>query len=150
MSQWSNRGNRPDIKMNYESNKIKASNISPKNKASKVYNQKNSPKTKNQKNSNTQNERIIHQSIKRNYDPEGNSIIRTEIVREIEENTEDNLNSKSNMNIIRNNLISYGINNTYSEENPEIIYDENYEMISPRSYNTHFKNGQKCKKNQNS
>ena len=147
MNKWSNRGKRPEIQMNYNSNRINTSNVSPKNKSSKIYHQKNSPRNTNQNYTNPQNEKIISHSIKRNYDQEGNSIIRTEIVRELEESNDNNLNSRSIMNIRPNiNSMTYGINNNYSGENQEIIYDENYEMISPRSYNTHFKNGQKCKK----
>ena len=147
MNKWSNRGKRPEIQMNYNSNRINTSNISPKNKSSKIYNQKNSPRNINQNYTNPQNEKIISHSIKRNYDQDGNSIIRTEIVRELEESNDNNLNSRSIMNLRPNiNSMNYGINNNYSGENQEIIYDENYEMISPRSYNTHFKNGQKCKK----
>ena len=39
---------------------------------------------------NTKNEKIIQHSIKRNYDPEGNSIITTKIVREIDYNIDQN------------------------------------------------------------
>ena len=134
MNQRSNRGNRPENKIQYKSNKVSKSNISPKNNIKSIRNPINSPRN----NINPQNEKIISHSIKRVYDREGNSIIRTEIMREVDLEDENNINSKSKINT--RPIMPYGINNTYSEENPEILYDENYEIISPRDYNTQFKN----------
>ena len=127
MSQWSTRGKRPDIHLNYNPNQINTSNnISQRNKVSQIYNQRNSPRNKIQNNNNnSQKEKILSHSIRRNYDQEGNSIIRTEIVREIEENNENDFN--------------------YPEE---IIYDNNYEMISPRSKNEIKKMGHVMSYNQ--
>ena len=158
MNKWSNRGNQPEIKLSKNSNKINTSNLSPKNKSTKIQNQKNSPKNKTTSHYNSKGEKIIEHSIQRNYDQEGNSIVRTKIVREVgSDNPEENLNSKSIMeirpkknyfpykvyNIQENNIQQYS---NMEEENPEIMYDENYEIISPRSYNTKFKNTQQFRK----
>ena len=161
MKKWSNRGNRPEIKLSKQSNKIKSSNFSPKNKSTKIQNQKNSPKNKTSSLNqyNTKAEKIIEHSIQRNYDQDGNSIVRTKIVREIGlDKPEENFNSKSIMEIRpkTNNYFPYKVNHRqenifqqYSnmeEENPEIMYDENYEIISPRAYNTKFKSTQQFRK----
>ena len=158
MNKWSNRGNQPKIKLSKNSNKINSFNLSPKNKSTKIQNQKNSPKNKTISHYNSKEEKIIEHSIQRNYDQDGNSIVRTKIVREIGlDNPEENLNSKSIMEMRpKKNYFPYKVNHIqennfqqYSnmeEENPEIMYDENYEIISPRSYNNKFKGTQQFKK----
>ena len=100
MNQKTKALNYPVIQMKYSPKNIYQSGNSPHNISSKVYHQKQfsnyqiiSPDKKN-------NEKIIHHSIKRNFDPEGNAIITTKIVREIDYNeNKNNLNSNSIMNI---------------------------------------------------
>ena len=145
MNQWSNRGKRPDIQKKNKFIKIYRNRISPKNNSTKINNMRNSPKQTNQ------NESIIHHKLGRDIDHEGNSIIRTEILREIEqENNDYDVNSKTLMEIrpknkrfpyVTNNKFMYYPNNV-NENKENIMYDENYEIISPLSYNTNFKNTQ--------
>ena len=141
--------------------KFKAKNViksgsSSKYTSSKISGQINTPKYS--KINNQKNQKILHHSIRRNFDPEGNAIITTKIVREIDsEKGGKNLYSRSIMNARQNERnISYGINNeldnrykhcsSYSnvdDNNQEIKYHENYEMFSPCSYGTQYKKVQK-------
>ena len=141
--------------------KFKAKNViksgsSSKYTSSKISGQINTPKYS--KINNQKNQKILHHSVRRNFDPEGNAIITTKIVREIDsEKGGKNLYSRSIMNARQNERnISYGINNeldnrykhcsSYSnvdDKNQEIKYHENYEMFSPCSYGTQYKKVQK-------
>ena len=141
--------------------KFKAKNViksgsSSKYTSSKISGQINTPKYS--KINNQKNQKILHHSVRRNFDPEGNAIITTKIVREIDsEKGGKNLYSRSIMNARQNERnISYGINNeldnrykhcsSYSnidDNNQEIKYHENYEMFSPCSYGTQYKKVQK-------
>jgi len=151
MKKWSNRGKRPEIQLPNNSNFKISSNVSPQNKSFQIQNHKNSPQHKTSNQTNSQNEKIIHHSIYRNYDKKGNSIVRTKIVKEIDLENNEEMDNRQN-----SEFIQYGMNNrqqndyiNYSnegEENPQIIYDENYEIISPRSYNTKFKGTQQFRK----
>ena len=132
------------------------SGSSSKYTSSKISGQINTPKYS--KINNQKNQKILHHSVRRNFDPEGNAIITTKIVREIDsEKGGKNLYSRSIMNARQNERnISYGINNeldnrykhcsSYSnvdDNNQEIKYHENYEMFSPCSYGTQYKKVQK-------
>ena len=141
--------------------KFKAKNViksgsSSKYTSSKISGQINTPKYS--KINNQKNQKILHHSVRRNFDPEGNAIITTKIVREIDsEKGGKNLYSRSIMNARQNERnISYGINNeldnrykhcsSYSnvdDNNQAIKYHENYEMFSPCSYGTQYKKVQK-------
>ena len=154
MKKFSNRGKRPDIQLPNQSNYKIPSNVSPQNKSFQMQNQKNSPQHKGQYQTNSKKEKIIHHSIHRNYDPKGNTIIRTKIVKEIDlDNNQDmDMDDRPKSGFIHydinnrneNDYINYSNNEVY--ENPQIMYDENYEIISPRLFNTKFKNTQKFKK----
>ena len=166
MNHRSNQANKTNIKMQFKSSNIHGSQTSPKISSSQIYNQKKPSEYKKINQTKEKNEKIIHQSVRRNFDPNGNSIIRTKIVREVDVNNDtDGINSKSMMNNIqRERNYQYGLNNeqerkflhftNYSsndeeeeiQENPEILYDENYEMRSPYSYNSQFQNSQKFQK----
>ena len=154
MSQRPNLSNKLEIKQQFNAKNKYTSNSSSQNASSKLANQKKTSEYKRVSNNSSNNEKILHRSIRRNFDPEGNAIITTKIVREIgSQKGENNLNSKSMINPNKNKRnISYGLNNeqqnkymhysNYSsnsdEENPEIIYGGNYEMFSPCSYNTQY------------
>ena len=154
MSQRPNLSNKLEIKQQFNAKNKYTSNSSSQNASSKLANQKKTSEYKRVSNNSSNNEKILHRSIRRNFDPEGNAIITTKIVREIgSQKGENNLNSKSMINPNKNKRnISYGLNNeqqnkymhysNYSsnsdEENPEIIYGGNYEMFSSCSYNTQY------------
>ena len=153
MKKWSNRGKRPDIQLQNQSNYKISSNVSPQRKSYQIQNQKNSPQHKSIYETNSKNEKIIHHSIHRNYDPKGNTIIRTKIVKEIDLDNNQEIDTRQknefiqydmNMNMNNRNETDY-LNYTKNEndDNHQIMYDENYEIISPRSFNTKFKNTQK-------
>ena len=156
MSQRQNLSNKPETKRQFNAKNKYTSSSSSQNKSSKITTQQKTSQYKKIDNTLSNNDKILHHSIKRNFDKEGNAIVTTKIVREIgSERSENNLNSRSMINSKPNTRnISHGINNEqenkyifYSnnsgnadEENPEIIYGENYEMYSPCSYNTQYKN----------
>ena len=156
MSQRQNLSNKPETKRQFNAKNKYTSSSSSQNKSSKITSQQNSSHYKKINNTSSNNDKILHRSIKRNFDQEGNAIITTKIVREIgSEKVGNNLNSRSMINSKPNTRnISYGINNEqenkylyYSnisgntdEENPEMMYKENYEMFSPCSYNAQYKN----------
>ena len=151
MKKWSNRGKRPDIQLQNQSNYKISSNVSPQRKSYQIQNQKNSPQHKSIYETNSKNEKIIHHSIHRNYDPKGNTIIRTKIVKEIDLDNNQEIDTRQknefiqyDMNMNNRNETDY-LNYTKNEndDNHQIMYDENYEIISPRSFNTKFKNTQK-------
>ena len=159
MRQRQNLSNQPEIKSQFNAKNKFTSSSSVQNISSKTTNQKKSFEYKKINNTTSNNEKILHRSVRRNFDPEGNAIVTTKIVREIgSEKVENNLNSKSMINPNQyNRNISFGINNEqekkymhYSnhssnadEENSDIIYGGNYEMFSPCSYNTHYQSKKK-------
>ena len=158
MSQQQNRSNQPEVKVQFKAKNVYKAGGSPKNASSNISNQKKTTEYKKINNTTTNKEKIIHHSVRRNIDPEGNAIITTKIVREVGSGKfGNNLNSRSMINAKANaRNISYGINNDqenkymqYSnfskneEENQGIMHDRNYEIFSPCSYNSQFKQTQK-------
>ena len=79
-----------DIHMKFHPNQIVNMSNSPVNQSSYLNHQKQYSDFQLISPINTKNEKIIQHSIKRNYDPEGNSIITTKIVREIDYNIDQN------------------------------------------------------------
>ena len=137
----------------YQFRQEKTSNIGNAsiNKSGKIYHLKQymdyPPNNQNLPN----NEKIIHHSIKRNIDQEGNTIITTKIVREVDVNAGDNiLNSNSIRDIIPNtnidslyknngnkNDILYYSNNEEQEKLRHGSNNENY-IFSPSSYGNKY------------
>ena len=121
------------------------------NKSSHIYHQKQyidyPPNNQNL----PKNEKIIHHSIKRNIDQEGNTIITTKIVREVDVNAGDNiLNSNSIVDMIPNsnidsiyknngnkNDILYYSSNEAQEKLRHEGNNENY-IYSPSSYGNKY------------
>ena len=148
-----------DIHMKYNPNQIYNISNSPVNQSSYIHHQKQYSDYQVISPSQNKNEKIIHRSIKRNFDREGNAIITTKIVREIDYNDDkNNFNSNSIMNIrpkaINN---SFQINNEHDNEilrysnysnnqeqdNASGMYNNNnyrYNMVSPNSYESHENN----------
>ena len=159
MNQRQNKSNKPDNKIQYTSKNIYTAGSSPKNGFSKINVQNISPNNKRKNTQKENSQKIIHHSVKRNFDPEGNAIVTTKIVREVNsEKNGNNMNSKSMISSRQNaKNYSYGINNEHEgnnfyysnysnneeEADAEMIHDENYEIFSPNSYNTQFKKTQK-------
>ena len=156
MSQRQNQSLKQEKKTQYSSTNKYTSVLSPKYTTSKIIEKNISPNNKRRNNNMEKEQKILHRSVRRNVDQDGNAIITTKIVREID--TEKGGKSSKGKSMIgsRQNArnISYGLNNEqedkyiyYSnngdEENQEYIYDENYEMFSPCSYNSQFKKTQK-------
>ena len=150
MNQRQNRSNQPEIKVQFKAKNSYKAGGSPKNVSSNISTQKKATEYKKINNTTTNKDKILHHSVKRNFDKEGNAIITTKIVREIGSEKGGKNNSKSMLNTKQNTRnISYGINNeqsnkymhysnysnTAEEDNTGIIYDTNYEMFSPASYN---------------
>ena len=79
-----------DIHMKFHPNQIYNMSNSPVNQSSYLNHQKQYSDFQLISPINTKNEKIIQHSIKRNYDQEGNSIITTKIVREIDYNIDQN------------------------------------------------------------
>ena len=145
-----------DIHMKYHPNQIYNVSSSPNNQSSYMHHQKQFSDYQLISPGQNKNEKIIHRSIKRNFDPEGNAIITTKIVREIDyDDNNNNFNSNSIMNIrpkaINN---SFQINNEHENEmlrysnysnneeqgNVSAIYTNKnygYNIISPNTYETH-------------
>ena len=123
------------------------------NKSSHIYHQKQYLDY-NSKNQNLpKNEKIIHHSIKRNIDQEGNTIITTKIVREVDVNAGDNiLNSNSIADMIpntnidslyknngnRNDILYYSSNEAQEKLRHE-GKNENF-IFSPSSYGNKYNN----------
>ena len=159
MNQRQNKSNKPDNKIQYTSKNIYTAGSSPKNGFSKINVQNISPNNKRKNTQKENSQKIIHHSVKRGFDSEGNAIVTTKIVREVNsEKNGNNMNSKSMISSRQNTKnYSYGINNEHEgnnfyysnysnneeEANAEMIHDENYEIFSPNSYNTQFKKTQK-------
>ena len=151
--------NNPDIQMKYRPKRIYPAGNSPKNISSKVNHQKKFSDYQMVSPNPRDNEKIIHHSIKRNFDPEGNAIITTKIVREIDYNdNKNNINSDSIMNIRpkamnasfqRNNeqenkIFRYSnYSNNEEIDNSNGIYNSQnygYPSFSPESYESHENN----------
>ena len=156
MSQRQNQSLKQEKKTQYSSTNKYTSVLSPKYTTSKIIEKNISPNNKRRNNNMEKEQKILHRSVRRNVDQDGNAIITTKIVREI--GTEKGGKSSKGKSMIgsRQNArnISYGLNNEqedkyiyYSnngdEENQEYIYDENYEIFSPCSYKSQFKKTQK-------
>ena len=95
---------------------------SPKNMSSQVYHQKQYSDYQIISPDQNQNEKIIHRSIKRNFDTEGNAIITTKIVREIDYNdNKNNINSNSIMNI-RPKALNASFQRNNEQENKILRY----------------------------
>ena len=131
----------------------KTSNIgnASKNISGQIYHQKQFIDYPSNNQNLPKNEKIIHHSIKRNIDQEGNTIITTKIVREVDVNAGDNiLNSNSigdmipNTNInslyknngIKNDILYYSNNETQEKLRHE-GNNENY-IFSPSSYGNKY------------
>ena len=132
--------NEPNIQI-YIPKRIYNAGNSPNNKSSMMYHQKQYSDYQIINPNHNQKEKIIHRSIKRNFDPEGNAIITTKIVREIGYNdNENNLNSNSIMNI-RPKDINYSIQN--KEQDNEIFRYSNYSNNDEMENNSRMYNNQK-------
>ena len=162
MKQQQNWSNKSTNQTQYKSTKIYSGGSSQKNISSQIYNQNNSPQYSKINTNISKNGKVIHRSTRRNIDEDGNAIITTKIVREIGQgNIGNNINSKSMIDS-RSKIgnMSYGINNeqgrnytkysNYSNndygDNQDIMYDDNYEIYSPCSYNTQYQKSQKIEK----
>ena len=151
--------NKQDIQMKYRPKRIYQGMNSPKNMSSQVYHQKQYSDYQIISPDQNQNEKIIHRSIKRNFDTEGNAIITTKIVREIDYNdNKNNINSNSIMNIRpkalnasfqRNNeqenkILRYSnYSNNEEMDNASGMYNNQnygYQMFSPNSFQSQENN----------
>ena len=129
---------------------------SPKNKSNQVHHQKQYSDYQFPNQKPNKNEKIIHHSIKRNFDEEGNAIITTKIVREVDlDGGENILNSNSVMSVRpQNNYGSFYSNNeqendillysNYSnneeQENSSGVYNSQNFIFSPSTYNNSYEN----------
>ena len=149
-----------DIQIMYGSKRMYQIPNSPNNKSSLIHHQKQYSDYHIINPNQAKNEKIIHRSIKRNFDPEGNSIITTKIVREIDfDNNKNNMNSNSIMNIRPKAINStYGRNNEHKSEilrysnysnneeidnNASVVYNKRnygYDMFTPNTYESQEKN----------
>ena len=77
MSQQQNRSNQPEVKVQFKAKNVYKAGGSPKNASSNISNQKKTTEYKKINNTTTNKEKIIHRSVRRNIDPEGNAIITT-------------------------------------------------------------------------
>ena len=159
MNRKTNGINQTAIKMNYKTKGMFPLGISPQNKSSQYYHQKQYSDYGVIDPEKSKNEKIIHRSIKRNFDPEGNAIITTKIVREIDyDDNKNNFNSNSIMNIKpkamnssyqRNNehqkkILRYSnySNNEEINNSSAVYHNQNYgyDAFSPDSYESHENN----------
>ena len=125
MNPKTNGIHKKNIQMKYKAKRMYQIPNSPKNQSSLIHHQKQYSDYHAIEPNQNQNEKIIHRSIKRNFDPKGNAIITTKIVREIDyDNNKNNINSNSIMNI-RPKAInsSFGRNN---ELQSEVLRYSNY------------------------
>ena len=79
MSQRQNLSNKPETKRQFNAKNKYTSSSSSQNKSSKITSQQNSSHYKKINNTSSNNDKILHRSIKRNFDQEGNAIITTKI-----------------------------------------------------------------------
>ena len=165
MNQRQNQSNKSYNQTQYKSSQIYIGSSSPKNIHSSSNNQKNSAQYSKINNGILKNGKVIHRSTRKNFDEDGNTIITTKIVREMNQgNFGNNINSRSMIDSRHGNgNINYRINNEqgkkynqyskYSnnenEENQEVIYGNNYGMFSPSSYKTQIKATEKYEKYSN-
>ena len=156
MNKGQNQSKKQEKKIQYSSTNKYSGISSPKYGAAKIIEQNISPNNKRKNNNMEKEQNIIHRSVRRNVDQDGNAIITTKIVREVNTEKGGKIPKTRSMIDTRQNArnIPYGINNEQEdkylyfsnngdEENQEYIYDENYEMFSPCSYNSQFKKAQK-------
>ena len=156
MNKKQNQPQKQEKKIQYSSTNKFTAISSPKYGSSKIIEQNISPNNKRKNNNTEKDQKIIHRSVRRNVDQDGNAIITTKIVREIGTEGGGKISKTRSMLDTRQNArnIPYGINNEQNdkylycsnnedEENQEYIYDENYDMFSPCSYNSQFKKIQK-------
>ena len=129
---------------------------SPKNKSNQVQHQIQYSDYQFPNQNQNKNEKILHHSIKRNFDEEGNAIITTKIVREVDLDGGDNiLNTNSVMSVRpQNNYGSFYSNNeqendilfysNYSnneeQENSSGVYNNQNFIFSPSTYNNSYEN----------
>ena len=158
MNPKTNGIHKKNIQMKYKAKRMYQIPNSPKNQSSLIHHQKQYSDYHAIEPNQNQNEKIIHRSIKRNFDPKGNAIITTKIVREIDYDNNNNINSNSIMNI-RPKAInsSFGRNNelqsevlrysNYSNkeeiENASAVYNNRnygYDVISPNTYESQENN----------
>ena len=158
MNPRTNGIHKKDIQMKYKTKRMYQIPNSPKNKSSLIHHQKQYSDYHVINPNQNQNEKIIHRSIQRNFDPKGNAIITTKIVREIDYDNNNNINSNSIMNIRPKALnSSFGRNNelksevlrysNYSNneeiENASAVYNNRnygYDVISPNTYESQENN----------
>ena len=148
--------NQPSPQIQYIPKKMHNMPNSPKNKTNQVHHQKqySDYQFPNQKPNKT--EKIIHHSIKRNFDEEGNAIITTKIVREVDLDGGDNiLNTNSVMsgrpqnnygsfysnNEQENDILLYSnYSNNEEQENSSGVYNNQNFIFSPSTYNNSYEN----------
>ena len=142
--------------MKYRPKRIYQVPNSPNNQSSLIHHQKQYSDYHVISPNQNKNEKIIHRSIKRNFDPEGNAIITTKIVREIDyDNNKNNINSNSIMNIrpkavntsFRGNnehkLRYSNYSNNEEIENASAIYNNRnygYDVFTPNTYESQDNN----------
>ena len=87
--------------------------------------------------SQNKNEKIIHHSVRRNFDDEGNAIVTTKIVREVDlDEGETILNSNSILNMrSKSNFGTFYSNNEQENDNLYFSNNEEQENTSGRPYN---------------
>ena len=157
MNTKTNGIHKKDIQMKYKAKRMYQIPNSPKNKSSLIHHQKQYSDYHAINPSQNQNEKIIHRSIKRNFDPKGNAIITTKIVREIDYDNNNNINSNSIMNIrpkainssfgnneLKNEALRYSnYSNNEEIENASAVYNNRnygYNVISPNTYESQENN----------
>ena len=159
MNQKTNAINYPDIQMKYRPKGFYQALNSPKNKSSLISHQKQYSDYQVISPNQNKNEKILHHSIKRNYDPEGNAIITTKIVREIDyDNNKNSFDSNSIMNIRpkainssfqrnneqKNEILRYSnYSNNEEMDNASAIYSNRnygYSAVSPNIYESYENN----------
>ena len=166
MNHKTNGINQTEIQMKYRTKGKFPIGTPPNNNSSQIYHQKQYSDYEVGGPEQNKNEKIIHRSIKRNFDQEGNAIITTKIVREIDyDDNKNNFNSNSIMNIRpkvispsfqRNNehhkkILRYS-NYSNNEEinNTSGLYNNQnygYDAFSPDSYESHENNYTKINNN---
>ena len=113
MNQRQNQANKSETKIQFKAKNVYKAGGSHQNIPSNNINQQKTSGYKKINNTTSNKEKILHRSVKRNFDQEGNAIITTKIIREVgDKNGENNFNSKSMINSKSNaRNYSYGINN---------------------------------------
>ena len=148
--------NQPSPQIQYIPKKMHNMTNSPKIKSNQVHHQKQYSDYQFPNQKQNKNEKILHHSIKRNFDEEGNAIITTKIVREVDLDSGENiLNTNSVMSVRpQNNFGSFYSNNeqendillysNYSnneeQENSSGAYNNQNFIFSPSIYNNSYEN----------